>query len=208
MKGLLYKEFLMALKYCRSFLLLAVVFAVVLLVEPGNMFYMAYPCLFIGALPVTLLSYDERDKWSQFSGILPVSRGTLVSAKYLIGLILQLGVTLLSGCSCFIGLYRAGLFAAGEYFTMLAMALSFSLLAPSIMLPFIFKLGVEKGRVAYCIVIGLCGAAAGVVAFSGLDLSRELALPGWGVGAILSASAVIYALSWLISIRFYEKREL
>jgi len=207
MKGLLYKEFLMAVKHCRAFLLLAVVFAIVLLFEPGNTFYMAYPCIFVGIIPVTLLSYDERDKWNQFSAVLPVSRAKLVSVKYLIGLLLQLVIVLTAGIASFIGLSRVGQLVWEEYLTMLAVLVPLSLLPPAILLPFVFKLGVEKGRIAYYLVLGSCAAAASILAMGDADLSGAMMLPGWGMGIVLAVSVAVYAASWLLSIRFYEKKE-
>lgn len=207
MKGLLYKDLLMAAKCCRSFLLVIAIFVAALLVEPGNTFYVVYPYLFVGMVPMTLISYDERDKWSQFSGILPVSRGMLVSVKYLAGLLFQLAVLVLSGAAWFVGLRRTGSFAAKEYLSTLVMLMSVGLLVPTILLPCIFKLGVEKGRMVYYAVIVLLGAAAGIIISTELDLSA-VALPGWGAGGIFFICAGMYVLSWMLSIRFYEKKEL
>lgn len=207
MKGLLYKDLMMAVKYCRSILLVIAIFVAALLVEPGDTFYLVYPVLFVGMIPMTLISYDERDKWNQFSGVLPVSRGMLVSVKYLAGLLFQLAVLVLSGAAWFIGLCRTGSFTAAEYLSTLVILMSVSLLVPTILLPCIFKLGVEKGRMAYYAVIVLLGAAAGIVAYTELDLSA-INLPDWGVGGIFFICAGLFVLSWLLSIRFYEKKEL
>ena len=207
MKGLLYKDLIMTVKYCRSFLLVTAVFVAALLLEPDKGFYMAYPCLFVSMIPVTLISYDERDKWDQFSGILPASRGMLVSVKYLIGLLFQLAVLALSGIAWFIGMNRTGTFGAREYMSTLVILMSVALLVPTLLLPCIFKLGVEKGRMAYYIVMGLFGAAAAMVAFAEVDFSA-FALPEWGTGGIFLVCAGLYALSWMLSIGIYKKKEL
>ena len=207
MKGLLYKDMIMTMKYCRSFLLVTAIFVAALLLEPDNGFYMAYPSLFVSMIPVTLISYDERDKWDQFSGILPASRGMLVSVKYLIGLLFQLAVLALNGIAWFIGMSRTGTFGAREYMSTLVILMSVALLVPTLLLPCIFKLGVEKGRMAYYIVMGLFGAAAAMVAFAEVDFSA-FALPEWGTGGIFLVCAGLYALSWMLSIGIYKKKEL
>ena len=207
MKGLLHKDMIMTMKYCRSFLLVTAIFVAALLLEPDNGFYMAYPSLFVSMIPVTLISYDERDKWDQFSGILPASRGMLVSVKYLIGLLFQLAVLALSGIAWFIGLNRTGTFGAGEYLSTLVILMSVAILVPAILLPCIFKLGVEKGRMAYYIVMGLFGAAAAMVAFTEVDFGA-VAMPEWGTGGIFLVCAGLYALSWQLSIQIYKKKEL
>lgn len=86
MKGLLLKEYYMIAKYCRAFLLIVVVFLAVSFFSSDNMFFIMYPAILASMIPVTLISYDEREKWNVYSGTLPYSRAQLVSAKYLAGL--------------------------------------------------------------------------------------------------------------------------
>jgi len=81
-----------------------------------------------------------------------------------------------------------------------------SSLAASICLPFMFRYGVEKGRIAYYIMVGvICGGsgfASNVIEWQIFRFS----------GAVLFSlpllSFGILALSWFLSIRFYEKREI
>lgn len=63
MKGLLLKDWYMMKKYCRAYLLIAVVFIAVSLFSNDNMFFVFYPCLLCGMIPVNLLAYDERSRW-------------------------------------------------------------------------------------------------------------------------------------------------
>ena len=83
-----------------------------------------------------------------------------------------------------------------------------SMLASSIPLPFIFKLGVEKGRTAYYVMIGfVCGASVLATSFFrsqlGIEIKPNLVL------AILAVVGVgVYALSWRMAITFYKKREI
>ena len=83
-----------------------------------------------------------------------------------------------------------------------------SLLASSITLPFMFKLGVEKGRMAYYFMIGVvCG---GSIISSNLISGRIQAEKKLnGILSIICLVGIgIYALSWYLSIAFYKKREL
>ena len=86
MKGLMKKEFLMLWRASRAFALICVVFIAMSAVSQDNIIFLFMPIMISGLLPSTLLSYDERCKWQEFSGALPVSRAQLVSAKYLLGL--------------------------------------------------------------------------------------------------------------------------
>ena len=64
----------------------------------------------------------------------------------------------------------------------------------------------EKGRLVYFFFIGLL-VAAGLV-FSKKALSLSGAIGKWGVGAMLLGTLLVFAASWLLSRRLYEKREL
>ena len=92
MKGLLLKDFYMAAKYCRAFLLLVIVFLAVSIWGDENVFFVIYPVLIAGMIPVTLYSYDEREKWTLYSGTLPYTRTQFVSSKYLVGLFFETAV--------------------------------------------------------------------------------------------------------------------
>ena len=87
MKGLLLKDFYMMLKYCRSYLLIAVVFFAMSFMSTENLIFIFYPCVISAMLPVTLLSIDERSRWLPYAATLPVTRAQIVSEKYLFGLI-------------------------------------------------------------------------------------------------------------------------
>ena len=74
MKGLILKDLYMIKSYCKSYLLIAVVFFAVSFAGNNNMFFAFYPCLLCGMIPVTLLGYDERSRWIQYSGTMPYTK--------------------------------------------------------------------------------------------------------------------------------------
>lgn len=208
MKGLLLKDLYMMKQYCKYYLFCAIGFTVLSLMSTDNMFFTFYPCLLCGMIPVNLMGYDERSGWMQFSETMPYTRTQLVSGKYLIGLFVQITVLLIMGSAQGIKMMITGEFTFRDYITLILLILIVSLITSSITLPFIFKLGVEKGRTAYYVMIGfVCGAS--VIAsdlFSGhlgIELNSNLVLP---IFAIIGVG--IYAFSWYMSILFYKKREL
>lgn len=208
MKGLLLKDLYMMKKYCKAYLLITVVFIAVSFASSENLFFVFYPCLLCGMIPVNLLGYDERSRWLQYSETMPYTKSQIVSGKYLIGLGTQVAVLLITGIAQAIRMSVSGAFVLGEYLVLMMLLLIMTLLASSITLPFMFKLGVEKGRMAYYIMIGV--VCAGSIISSNLLLAgiqTEMKLNGilpiiclFGIG--------IYALSWYLSIVFYKKREL
>lgn len=208
MKGLLLKDWYMIKRYNRAYLLIAAVFVALSLFGSDNLFFMFYPCLFCGIIPVSLLGYDERSGWMQYSAAMPYTKAQLVSGKYAISLLVLLAVLLVTGIAQAVKMTLGGGFEPGAFAKLMALMLPVSVIAPSVSLPFIFRLGVEKGRAAYYIMIGfVCGA--GYLA-SGALKGRFAAQAESGAAlAVLAAAAVgIYLFSWRLSIRLYQKREI
>jgi hypothetical protein len=207
MKGLILKDLYQCVRYYKSYVVLIIVF---LASSIGNdsLFFFFYPCIIAGMIPPSLLAYDERNKWDLYCGTLPVTRAQVVSAKYLIGLLVQGFILLASGVFHGVLMSVRGTFSLQALGTMLAMMVTASGFSSSITLPFMFKLGVEKGRMAYYVTIGLtCGGIA--FASSALASSlQELAVSELPAYLAALAACGLYVLSWLLSIRFYEKREL
>lgn len=201
MKGLMKKEFLMLWRASRAFGLICVVFIAMSAISQDNIIFLFMPIMISGLLPSTLLSYDERCKWQEFSGALPVSRAQLVSAKYLLGL----------GCMTVVLVVTVVVhlivrrYPTEMLLTMLGGVYGLALFISAVSLPMMFKFGVEKGRLWYYATLILVGGASGASAGVATDVFNE-GLPSY-IWLIFAFGVVIFALSWLLAIRFYQKRE-
>ena len=208
MKGLLLKDWYMMKKYCRAYLLIAVVFIAVSLFSNDNMFFVFYPCLLCGMIPVNLLGYDERSRWMQYSGTLPYTKTQIVSGKYLIGLLSQITILVATGVAQAAKMLIAHNFELGDFAVLMLLMLIVSTLTSSICLPFVFTLGVEKGRTAYYIMIGfVCGASVLASSILRGQLVSEIQ-PNLILALVAVAGIGIYILSWYLSIVFFKKREI
>lgn len=207
MKGLLLKDFYMMIKYCRITLAVSVMFLVLAFFN-DNLFILFYPSMICGLIPTTLLAYDERSRWLQYSMTMPYTQTQIVSSKYLIGLISQSLMLLVIAAVQAIKMSMSGGFMLREYLTMLMLVAVLSLFSSSVSLPFIFKLGVEKGRIAYYVMVGVaCGLGGGVSVLLGKDTLQPVAFDAV-LPVLLLIVAGIYALSWYLSVVFFKKREL
>ena len=206
MQGLLLKDWYMIKKYCRAYLLLAIIFTVVSFFGEDNLFLIFYPCLLCGVIPVNLIAYDENSHWTQYSEALPYTRAQIVSSKYLIGIFIQLAVMILTVIAQSVRMNMAGNFSLSELLMIALTMLSIAGLSSAICLPFIFKMGVEKGRTAYYVMVGIvCAGAVSASMVFGEQAEAQIDLP---IAIIAVISVAIYALSWYLSIQFYKKREL
>ena len=159
MKALILKDLCQLKAYCKSLLLMVGVFTLVIPFSDGNLFFCIYPVMMISMLPMTLLSYDERTKWNCYCAALPFRRSQIVTAKYLLCLLLTLPMALLVlGLSAI----RIAVSGSGQWSALAVLAVSLlvmSTLSSSLSMPFLFRFGVEKGRLLYIIIVCIaCGS--------------------------------------------------
>ena len=202
MRGLLYKDLCVLWKSMKLFLLMVVIFC--LLPSSGvfntGMFFAVYT----GLLPVTLLSYDERSHWDRLALMLPVTRRDVVRSKYLVGAALSLLAVALYGA----GRLLFDRMSPGAALGTGALAVSAALLLQALLYPFLFRLGVEKGRVTI-VLISVILVAVVMGFFSVESASPDIhSLAATGAAPLLFAVAVIAELiSVRVAERLYAARE-
>lgn len=208
MSGLLLKELYMARKYCRLHLVITVLFlGMAMLPSAENLFLLFYPSAMASFIPVTLLSYDTQSKWDVYFDTLPTSRAQYVSAKYLIGLILGELVLALTAVTQLLAIRLNGEIGLNQLLPLLWGLQAITLVLPTLCLPPIFKLGVEKGRIWSLVMITVTFGGSAALAL-GVEDWGSFSLPGNLSVWLLLGAVVLYALSWLLSIRLYRTREL
>jgi len=208
MKGLLLKDWYMMKEYCRYYFFVCIGFTILSMMSSGNMFFVFYPCLLCGVIPVNLLGYDERSRWTEYVGALPYTKTQIVSAKYLIGLFTQITMMTVICIAQGVKMNVEGTFVLNEFLVLTMLLLIMASVASSLTLPFVFKYGVEKGRGAYYVMMGVVCAGsiiATTIFKEGLQTEVQLnsVLP---IACLVGIG--IYGLSWYLSIIFYKKREI
>lgn len=209
MKGLLLKDaYIMLRKYIVSYMLILAAFTAAAFLSESNQFLTFYPCLLCAILPVSLLGEDELSHWLQYSLTLPCTREQIVSCKYITGIMIQIAVNIITGIATAVKMNLCGTFNLLNFISFISILFILTLLTSSIGLPLVFKLGMQKGRIAIWIIIAaaLLGSQAAshfLYLYISLDL---LQVPR--IQPVLCLAAIgIYALSWHLSIVFYRKRE-
>lgn len=199
MKGLLLKDWYMMVKYCKVWVLILAVMMGASAFSERPMSFLMYPVMLAGLTAVTLIAYDERSGWTTLSRAMPYSKAQLVSVKYIVTLLLLAMAAVLA---VVVQLVRAGTGAgnAGSMGGILGMLLSAGLVTPAVLLPLVFRFGVEKARILYGIVLGLVIGCMIFVSMTVQDMSQLVADGAFAVRA-LPVSAVLFGLSWLLSIR-------
>lgn len=204
MKGLLIKDFYQMCRHCRAFLLIVVLFAALSALEDTSLFIALYPALFSGMIPVSLLSYDERSGWREYSGTLPYTKAQLVSGKYILGLAIELAVVAISALAQWIRFGRYGALEGLDVSAVMGMLVLMGFFSSGVSLPLMYKWGVEKGRIIYYVVICV-GCAASFILSDLAESGRVFVIVNGDIfAACCLAGAVFYALSWWLSVVWYS----
>ena len=203
MKGLFYKEARCLWQYGKSYILLVVIFFGLAFLNGGsegtNPLWLLYPVFFVGSLPASLLSADEKDGWLTYCDTLPVTRRQIVTVKYITCLVTAAAVCLLAVP---VVLLRHDTVAAMPFLAMMAPV---GLIVPSVMLPTTYKLGATKGRVVYIVMLMV---VAGVCVLL-VNLSKESGAPATlSPLATTAISLAVFIGSWGLSVKWFEGREL
>lgn len=148
MKGLLLKDYYMLLKQVKLYL----IFIVILSIIP-NMNLSSIATVYAAMLPITLIAFDERSKWDQLAFMMPYTKRELVLSKYLIGYIAIVICCLLSlALQAIVGMVTRQGFSTEQLFNVVLTAVV-GLILIAINLPFMFWLGVERGRIVFMVLI-------------------------------------------------------
>ena len=208
MWGLLLKDMYLAWAHMKGYILMVVAFSLLSAAEPGNFILIFYPSMLCGMIPVNLMAYDERSKWDRYLALLPFKRDQIVASKYLFGLIGQGTILLLVAVINILRMTLTGGVDWQYLFDLMGLMVMLSAVSVALPLPFIFRSGVEKGRMGYYMMIGMAGIASGVAGGLLGDDATAFALPAPAIPILIAVGMGIYGLSWWLSVRFYEKRDL
>ncbi len=207
MKGLLVKDIYQVWKYYKMYYLVAIVMEVSSIWAAKNIFLTVYPLVLTCMLPSYMQTVDESSKWELYCGTLPCTRRQVVTGKYLIGPITSLPILALMIPCQSLQMELAGTFSWRELKDVVLVCMDVILLMPAFSLPLMFKFGATKSKMVQYIVLGVF---VGLVVAWTMMMNRHVPyLPALS-GSVLPVLIILaaYLLSWRLSVRFYEKRDL
>ncbi len=216
MKGLLIKDWRLALQQKRFFVMILIISFFLNFNLNGN-FSTGY-LTFVGAMFVmSTISYDEYDNGYLFLMSLPVSRQTYVKEKYLFGFLLGMAAWLLA--AVFFVVYQLAVtadFTMGDTFLIILIYIPIFIIVIDVLMPFQLKYGGEKGRIVMFAFIGGMLALGYLfvllIKMLGVDLSQNLYAVSYvdvvfGEIAFFLLAAVVTGISMAVSIRIMKKKE-
>ncbi len=165
----------------------------------------SYSVVIMSMMPVTLLAYDEKNKWGIYSAAMPVSRKANVVSKYII----MLGLSILNAAIIGMIFLVSG---NGDMLSFLTAIAAVSILTGSIVTVLAYKFGSNNARFIFiaCIFIFFIAAfwAAGAIS---TIFGSSFQAGSYTVNIILSVflliSILICLASMMASIHIYEKKD-
>lgn len=212
MKGLLLKDLFNLRRIMKQYFFVAALMFVWCIFLKNQLLFSMIMIIYSMMMLLTTMSYDESSQFNKYALTMPVTRRELAGEKYVLMLLLMVSGTAVG----FVGGGLLSLFSRGEggwlsaeNLASIAAVSGVYILGFSFLLPAIFKYGVEKSRLLLAILyLFLFGAIYGMFSFirsKGLIISADTA----GIFTVLAAllCLVVFAVSWMISVRIVEKKE-
>lgn len=202
MTGLILKDLLNLKRHSKMYLIIIAFYIVLGAVNGDFVMFGSMITVLAAMMPITSIAYDEKNNWDRYALTMPVSRMNLVFSRYALGLIFlaaSFAITILSmatiGKTPLIGAvaFGAGIFAAGIIFM-------------DIVLPIIFKYGVEKGRIFMMLVLFAPTGALVLISKLGFTFPEEPPIKNL-IYLIPLITAAASAASVYASIVIYGKKE-
>ena len=151
-------------------------------------------------MPISSMSYDEAGQWYRYAFSLPIPRRTLVLSKYVLGFLVSLGGLVVSAIGNIIILALTNGENALESWLTIIGFLELGVIFLSIIIPILFKYGVEKGRL-FIVVIAVIPSLLVALLGSTLKTSGTLMPSAELLQAILYSSPLFTLATFLISFR-------
>ena len=215
MKGLILKDIYSIRITQKTYVLLFLFLCVFgyLMKSPG---YVGTMCIVVFATVVlSLFNADQYYHWDTYAAALPLGKRIIVRARYMLIIVMTLGLAVFTAIMTGATAALLGMSVSEQVISSVSMCMIIPIFS-GIIIPVIYKLGVEKGRVIFMMLF--------LIPFLVLTLVKDL-IRGTAVekllvnlqqnpngqviiaGILLAVSILVLAVSYMISIRIYIFKE-
>ncbi len=209
MKGFIKKDLLFLKGSLKLYALICVLY--IIMVIQGEIDISALLPFFSMMLMFTTFNYDAFNNWDAYATTLPKGRENIVKAKYTVTVLLALVVSLfVLILGYLISYFQKQPFNLTESLNIILIVNGVTFLIESIMYPIVYKMGIEKARIAiFLVVFGIviiAGACWKFIDFNNFADPSHF-LQHYGAILFLGGALIILAISFWISKKIYLKKE-
>lgn len=195
------KDAYVMMKQMKFFALIMLVLAVI----PSS-FTRGFAIMYASMMPITALAFDEQAKWDYYAEMMPYKKRDLTLSKYTVGILFLLMVCVIEALAIIVTgvIQNQSIELIQSYLTTIVVIASAATILMALNLPIIFKMGAERGRMVYIVLMVL--AAIVVTNFA------EMKNVFWNLNEstilLLFVAAAVAALliSMAISVKVYNSK--
>lgn len=216
MKGLIIKDLCVIKNQMKSLLLVLALFIFLSIANKDVTFVLFLIPFYMIMILITTFSYDEFNKWECYCNSLPLSRKEIVKAKYILFnasslILIMLGIL----ASFIIPNFIENITFESIFASVIGVAFGICLVI-SLLIPFYYKFGSQKGRIMLFLTIAilalLIGAITSLDIFNNIELMNlinNLNNLSLGMFALLLiiVTVILMTISYYISIKIYSNKE-
>ena len=216
MKGLIIKDLCVIKNQMKSLLLVLALFIFLSIANKDATFILFLIPFYMIMILITTFSYDEFNKWECYCNSLPLSRKEIVKAKYILFnasslILIILGIL----ASVIIPNFIENTTFESIYASIIGVAFGICLVI-SLLIPFYYKFGSQKGRIMLFLTIAILALLIGMITsldiFNNIELMNIInSLNNLSLGMftilLIIITVIIMAISYYISIKIYSNKE-
>ena len=217
MKGLIIKDLCVLKNQMKTLLLVLAFFIIFSIINEDATFILFLVPFYMIMILITTFSYDEFNKWECYCNSLPLSRKEIVKAKYLLFnatslIVLVLGIL----ASIIVPSFIENTTFESIYASIIGVAFGICLVI-SLLIPFYYKFGSNKGRIMLFLTITILALIIGIITsldiFNNVELMNMInSLNNLSIGMftllLIIVTVIIMTISYYISVRIYNNKEL
>lgn len=207
MKGLLIKDILNLKKNFSTVIIMIVLYFMFAFKSGDPSILVGMIVLLLTMMSITSIAYDDLAKWDKFALAMPISRKRIVYSKYILSILLSLVGIILSTAIGYIIILLKGKMSIIDFLIASYIIFSISIIFSCIILPLVFKFGVEKSRLMMMAVLAIPMVIAYALSEMGVPMPTENQIM-----TILKISPLIVLMilyiSSSVSYNIYKKKDL
>ena len=215
MKGLIIKDILNLKNYMKQLILVLIFFITYGIFLKNGTFVGTMITLMLSMQVITTMSYDEYAKWDKYALTMNINRKDIVLSKYvffIMSIIIGMVVGVISSTTIN-QILQSDINMNEIIATSIVVPCIFAILF-SIVIPVVFKNGVEKGRIVMMIVLFI--PAVLVAAIVKISENNNIPMPNgptfemifnFGLIGVILLTIISIFMSYKISLSIYNKKE-
>lgn len=215
MKGLLIKDILNMKNYMKQLVLVLIFFIAYGIFLKNGTFVGTMITLMLSMQVITTMSYDEYAKWDKYALTMNINRKDIIISKYIFFTI-SIIIGIVVGITTSIAINQIAKLDTGMneiIVTSIVVPCVFAILF-SIIIPVVFKTGVEKGRIVMMLILFIPAILVGAIVkisekanITMLSLSNLEILMKFGVLGLVLLTILAVFISYKVSLSIYNKKE-